>query len=519
MKQNIIILGMTMRKYIYALLALMMAMTVSAQKLTPQEEREFYQKAYDVINIYAQSAKLSDDRDVSRFSDLFESNKINIFNDLMSLSYEPELPVSKYIRLLREADMQTVTVKDVQKIGQVEDKGSVWQLSLSFNKNISFVSKCNTLFDSHEFFGQDYRLLMTISMDKSTGSCYISGIQADGPFELFPKDYRVLVKTDERDNNLDIMGTYVKFVMDQKLLRPQEKLSYRGAKVKEKNMEGQCDHKVYADYNDKAWRVRIGGAYALSGFNKLSDTDDITTSKDNEMGFGLDIGYVFPSTSHLRVGVFAGVGLSMNNLTMKLTPKGKDLEYNAPGSADEDGDPYTRMYEMIDNKGITQEIEATDIAIPLYADIEYEFNSIISIYADLGVKFQTSTGKLSANIGNYRTWGVYSGYGEPLTIGKDDNVILNDFGNKESIGIDEEGFTKSMAIDGLVGLGLRFNINKSFAFDAGVQYQIGSNSWKGEKGNIFSYSLKDGDKVNLLRKTNGISHNALKIAASLIFKF
>lgn len=507
-----------MKKFIFVLIASLMATVGKAQGMTPQQEREFYQKAYDVISTYAQSAKLSDERDESRFRNLFEDNNIQICNDLMGLSYETMLSVADYIRLLRGADMQTVTVKDVQKIGQIEDKGLVWQLTLSFNKNIRFVSKCNTLFDSYEFFGQDYRMLLSISMDKSTGKCHISDLQYDGPFELFPQDYRVLVKTDERDNNLDINGTYVNFIMDQKLLRPQEKLTYRGAKVKEKNMEGQCDHKVYADYNDKSWRVRVGGSFALSGFNKLGNTGAISTSKDEEMGFGVDFGYVFPTTSHLRIGLYAGVGLSLNNLTMELTPQGDDLKYSAPASADEDGNAYIRLYEMMGGKGIIQEMKATDLAIPLYADFEYEFNSFFSVYADLGMKVQTSKGDLSTEIGEYKTWGRYPSYGN-IEIGKDNDVILNDFGNHNTIEIDEEGATKSTAIDGLLGVGLRLNINKSIAFDAGMQYQIGGKSWKANQGSLFSYSLEGGDKVNLLRLVDNISHNSLKITASLIFKF
>lgn len=518
MKNCIFKTGKTMKKYIFALIASVMATGSVAQKLTPQEERDFYQKAYNMVNVYAQTSKLSDDRDVSQFTDLFKNSSMEICNDLMSLSYKQTLPVAEYIRLLREADMVKVKVSDVQKIGEIEEEDEAWLMSVSLKKRISFVNKCNTLFDSYDFFGHDFVLLMTIAMDKETRECHINELLPDVAIPEFPRDYRVLVKTDDRDNNLDVNGSYVNFVMDQKLLRPNDVLYYRGAKVDEKDMNDQCDHKVFADYSDKSWRVRVGGSFAVSGFNKLGNTSGIETPTNSEMGFGVDIGYVFPSTSHLRFGVFAGIGLSMNNLTMEFTPTGNDLGFEAPATADEDGNRYTRLYEMLDGKPITQEIKGTDITVPLYVDVEYEFNSIFSIYADAGVKLQTSSGEMTATTGEYKTWGRYPDY-QNLEIGKAGDVKLNDFGTHSAIGVDEEGITKSMSIGGLLGVGLRINLNKAFALDAGVQYQMGGKSLKADNGSIFSYTLDGGDKVNLLRKAGDISHSALKVTASLIYKF
>ena len=90
-----------------------------------------------------------------------------------------------------------------------------------------------------------------------------------------------------------------------------------------------------------------------------------------------------------------------------------------------------------------------------------------------------------------------------------------------------------MSIHALAGLGLRFNLNKSFAFDAGVQYLTGGKSWKmnSDKKYIFDYTLPfdfdattaeekaQGDKVNLLRQAGGIKAGAFRVTASLIYKF
>ncbi len=514
-----------MKKYSIILVASMMATAAMAQKLTPQQEHEFFHKAYEVINTYRKAAPLSDEREEARFMDLYESSDIQVFNDLMGLNYEPTLPVKQYVRLLRDAKRQRVEIRNVRK-NKVWVEDGTWLMELRFDKRISFIGLCNTFFDSHRFFKEDYHLMMVLAMEGEGGKCRIRDLKIVGNEDTFrfPTDYKVLVKDemDVRDDKLQIGrkdGPFANFPNEgQIILREDVPIYYNKAKVLERDVEGACDHKIMADYEDKLWRIRANGAYALSGFNKLGENGGITVTGDDEMAFGLDVGFVFPTKKRFFVGIFAGVGLSKNSLTMEFMPTtDDDLSYNAPSTADEDGDPYIRKYEMIGGKGITQTMNASDIAVPVYLDLEYQFQKI-SIYADLGVKFQTSTGIMTATTGAYKTWGVYPDYGD-LVIGEEGDVTLNGFGTHDEIGIDEEGITKKMAIDALFGLGIRLNLNKSLALDAGIQYQTGGKSWEANPGSIFTYTLEGGDKVNLLRKVGCVRHDALKVAASIIYKF
>jgi hypothetical protein len=167
---------------------------------------------------------------------------------------------------------------------------------------------------------------------------------------------------------------------------------------------------------------------------------------------------------------------------------------------------------------------------------------MISVYADLGAKLQMASGKWSASIDGYETSGKNwrSSNKAPteyydVTIGGD--VNLDGFGSwtsrKEFNDIKDDEMENKMAINAMAGIGLRLNLSKSFAFDLGTQYVTGSNSWKikGDKKHIFDYRLPngyetmtaeqkaDGDMVNLMRQTNGIKQNALRISASIIYKF
>lgn len=525
-----------MKKYIIILIASMMATVVTAQDITPQVEYEFYQKAYDIIVSYNENAQWETDEEKKirweKLKTLFEDTNVSVCNDLMGFYYDDtddlfvdSLSIYKYyMSKLRKAESVEITVSSIRKKGSIVDKGDVWQMDVMFDKAISILTKDYKYFDSKSFYGEDYHIIATLTMEKEDDHrCYISALRSNGEWPTFPKDYRILQKKelDDRDNKLYIndkvkveYNTYGQYI-----LRPEDKVYYNRGEVALHKIDPE-DVKYEADYKDKSWRVRIGGAFALSEFNKLNEANSLTVSKNGETALGLDFGYVFPTTGNLHIGIFAGVGLSMNSLTMELKPTKNDCK--ATNVVDVDGDTYTRIYNIDNSKGIVQEMKATDIAIPLYVDFEYELNYLFSVYADLGMKIQTSSGKMTADIGSYKTWGEYNKpeYGGFLEIGKNEDIDILDFkNNKTSIEIEEGGVTKSMALDALLGLGLRLNLNKSIAIDAGVQYQMGGKSWKTDNSSIFSYSLEDGDKVNLLQKSSGISHNALKVAASLILKF
>lgn len=527
-----------MKKYIIILVALLSATSAMAQEITPKQERDFYRKAYDLVRNYAKVSQISDDRTATQFYDLFESPHLRIANDLMSLSNKPDLSVSEYIDLLRKADMVTVGLSDVKKYGDIIEEDGLLKLELSFSKNISFVSPCNSFFDSRDFFGKDYNMGMTIVYDPATDECKISELKFYEPKLKFPKDYRVLVKYDSRDNNLDINGKYVNFLMDQKVLRPSDQLYYRGAKVQEKDIEGQCDHKVYAQYNDKSWRVRLNGGFAVMGSEKLGKKSDyITVDKKSDMSFGLDLGYVFPTTSHLRFGVFTGVCCSINDFNLKMEHKG---ELNLKKcDQDVDGQTYNRIYEGTDSViRISQEMNSKNFTVPLYLDLEYEFNSIFSVYADAGIRISMPlNNKTTVSNKALKISGAYETYNAPNGNTLIINQYINNFGTHEEsnyLQTDNDAAETKLSIDGILGIGARVNLTKSLAIDAGIQYQLGlGDKWKmtsTDNKSIFRYELHDNknstdplndgiDYVNLMKEVESLKLSALKVNISLIYKF
>ena len=537
-----IILDNTMRKYMLALMVSVMAMTASAQTISSEQEREFYQKVYALFGEYSQSASVSDEAEEYTFRKLFASGDMQICNDLMSLSRKETLSVDEYITTLQTAKRVKVTVRNIKKDGPVEEQNGVWMLPVVFEKGL-YYSKNGTLFDSYTYFGEYYRMRAMLAFDKTSGECYIAALSADPKYKWlkFPEKFSVLERTSEdvnrrdyqRDNKLTINNRDVRWnLYGQVMLREGDVVKYNNSPVDLEVVDTSpiSGTKLHAKYNDKAFRVRANMGYSIGGFNKLDGASGaLSTPKDNEMSFGIDFGYVFPSTSKFYVGIFAGLGVSMNNLTIEMAAQEKAIDI-VNSTADEDGDTYTRHYLMKGN-GVSQELKATDVIVPLYLDLEYQLTPMISAYADLGARFQTSAGKWTANIDGYTTSGTYTSYGNPLEITGD--VNLNGFGDFDacSMDVDETKMTKSMSVNIFGGAGVRFNLSKEFAFDLGVQYLTGGNSWKNDGGTmpIFNYNLPvgattveekaKGEKVNLLRQASGIKHSALRVAASLIYKF
>jgi len=533
MKEVVIIFKIeeVMKKYIFVLIASLMATAAMAQ-MTPQEERDFYQKAYAVMVEYAQTAAVNNDSKAQRFKDLFANTSMEIYNDLMSLSNKHELSVDEYVKALRGASTVSVTVKNIRK-GQVTDQGETWQMPVFFEKSISYVNSCGTYIDSHEYFQRDYLLKATIVVDKDSGRSYI-GMLADNNDRAmdFPEDYTVLVKSDARDDKLTIDGRIITFnPYDQVLLHPGYKIKYLGSDVGEEPVEGEsCDRKINVNYYDKNFRVKLHTSFALGSFYSLSDSPKDLKSSSSDINFGLDLGYVFPSTGKLAVGVFLGVGYSSSKLSLGLD---KTYSFKDYYSSDIDGEDYTRHYENV--SGIKQTLKAGSLTIPVYADFEYRLAPIISAYADLGIKLQANMKSTwaadgAAMIGE--VYGIYPQYQDLRLPAFGQYLDINGFSTVKAVNqVGADDFKMDMSVAGLLGLGLRANIGKSLAAEVGIQYQLGlTNCWKNkatplmidnetDSAPLIQYVNEQEQMVHLLNTTSAMKQSALRLHIGIMYKF
>ena len=221
----------------------------------------------------------------------------------------------------------------------------------------------------------------------------------------------------------------------------------------------------------KSWWLKLHFDLGLGNTYDMEKSERLSLAESKSNSLGLDFGYVFPTKSKLKLGVFTGVGLTTSNLD--LSYDNSDYAYNT--SEDVDGDKYERHYK---NLSLKQKVKLSEFNVPLYADIVYHFNQYIGFYADLGIRLNFDMGhKIDATEGRAEIYGVYKEYGDIVL---DDNWPYNGFGqhqysNNELINsevVDINSFT----VDALGGLGFRLNIPKApVSIDLGVNYLMGLN--------------------------------------------
>lgn len=267
--------------------------------------------------------------------------------------------------------------------------------------------------------------------------------------------------------------------------------------------------KPYAD-------IGVGSAMSLKSDLPLSTKSSSNTS------FGVDFGYTF-----WRMGgnsLEANIGLGYSTTGVKLRTEGFDYSYNAPASADEDGNPYVRHYSLT---GMEQKYNLGYFNIPLYLTYGYQFSNRIGVHADLGFRFGFKcSAKMNSVSGTATSYGVYPEY-DNLMI---DAPWLNGFGTTDLADakrgdVDANGFYASL----LVGAALDVYIAGPVWLNVGVRYDCGfTNSFKhlydggtytAENAPV-SYTVAEGQEVTPL--TGYLSSSKLSpfsIHAGLTIKF
>ena len=529
-----------MKNYILTFLSLsLMSHVASAQSITAQQERVFSQQVYNTLMTYGTVSSLSSSSDASTFTQLFSSPNILIYNDLVGLEGKEQLSVQDYVKSLREnASSIRVDIKNINR-GRIADKGNVYQMSVTFDKNISYLTSCEIFVDAHEFYGSDYQMTATFEMDKQTGLCRISSLQGKQSSQKSKtQQFAIVQRTDERDDLVQYKGQTITFnrfdqafipeacdlsVLPQSLYYPDDDMNMYVVQ------EDENCNVIRFEYVPTRWRIKPHVAFSLGKFYKPSaELKDPFTSSSSETEFGIDVGYTFFSKDNFKIAAFLGIGISSNKL--KYEAGNLDYAYNAGSHADMDGDTYVRHYSL---SGIQQTLKATDLVIPVYADFEYRFGSRFSAFVDLGMKFYSNMSNKTTSELNSYSYGVYNGYGFPLRI---EETWLNNFGQHQldDSFLDASKLDMKFSMDALIGLGVRAKLFGSLSAEVGILYQAGlMNCWKNpnapsniatssstENDALVTYSVAEGEHVKkLVQSSESLKRSALKLNVGLILKF
>lgn len=271
--------------------------------------------------------------------------------------------------------------------------------------------------------------------------------------------------------------------------------------------------------------LRPHAAIGLGSAACIDSSLPMDPKKSSSNQFGLDFGYTFWEKAGNALSV--NIGVDYRPVAFKLTAGDLSYSYEAPASADMDGDTYVRYYYQ-DVKGLYEKIEAGYMEIPLYLGYAYRITDWLDVYANLGVTFDFKcAAKIKEVQGTVDTYGVYPQYGDLMI----DESYLNGFGENSLSGAAKGHVAaKSFMSTLLVGAGFEARIYGPLWFNLGVAYNCGFSDIFGkglEKGAAFTeatapvtYTVAGGEQARALSDYLTKSRlSAVSLNLGLTFKF
>lgn len=521
---------------LFAGLAVLGQSDLWAQKLTVAETRRFNLDALRTLEDYEKSSALSTTkrRDQEDFKYLFKDTQLPIFNDLNGLSADSTLTVSDYASLLCEkANSTSVKIKNLRK-GEPYFSEGAWKMDVSFDKEISYFNGCEAIFNSRTDFGEDFHLEGTLAWNSEYRDCQFLRLEGT-PVELLPSDYLIYKDhraAEPRDTSLLVNGKHLEYNdWKQAFLPWDSKFVYPDPDVRiSVDTIGQDCHLVEVKYKPKRWRIKA--LYQMSLGNPY-DVSALEDAKGSTTELGLEMGYIIPSRSKVKWGLFFGAALSQTSLDMT---QGKlSYHYNTFGDADIDGDSYTRYYDI---RNMRQTLKTTDVAGLAYLDMDIRFSKYFSWYFDLGAKaYYNLSSELSGLQGTYSTYGEYPDYN--LVLRPEDNWSnpINGFVKNASWRDDmvEKEDLNPLSVDIMGRVGFRILLYKNLFLDIAGSYQytvmspLTMNSYSkveltGSELNAaiapMTYTIYGGEKVRpLYESLSTFNRRFLSVNAGLMLRF
>ena len=528
MKKNItILIGIAVWGFI-------MPSTAYAQLSRIAKQRIVMDEAISTIEDYETFATIADEETRYSFKNLFVNDSASVYNDLLGIYKGEALTAKEYCKLLSDGlRNKKAIIKNIKK-DDIHYENGMWKVKFSFDKTMSYTNKCGVYFSSTEFFEKDYHLTATLIYDDMIGKCKIESITGTvDSRKKFPETYFVFKRENKNDSLLTYLNQRLKFnSYGQALLEGSydvEAFRYADPDVILSPVIDDCNN-VSMRYRSTEYRIKLHYDLGIGESLDLSEADRLNKHKTRSSSFGVDFGYVIPSKSIVKFGLFSGLGLSMS--TIETAFQSPDYYYST--NADVDADNYIRHYADFN---LSQKVKLTELTIPLYADININLHQMVSLYFDLGVKANFNIGhKIDNTQGSAYIYGVYPQY-DNLRL--DEHWGYNGFGNKnftnsELVNTDLVGVS-NFTVDAFGGVGLRFNIPSSpLTIDIGANYQYGFMDIvksEGEKIDLSNntntplvYNTISGQNStenvhNLSESFSNIKRKSLKLSVGLIFKF
>ena len=454
-----------MRKFLLYI-ALTLPISISAQtNLSNAEMRIFNSRIIELLENYEYTIQDDTERGKYEFTSLFENKNILIYNDLLGLSTEKELTIENYINTLHgKSKACNVIIKDVKR-GEMYEDDHHYLIKVSFNKYIQYHDKCGVFFDSKEFYKSDHQINALIAMNKEDKTVYFRNLDGsiDTKTQPLSKNYRVIVRNEERDNKVLVNGKRPQYnIFDQAFVEENAMIEYEDHDVSVKLTQDNPGCNIHSlKYKPHRWRIKPYFEFSVGKILDLGAEQEMLKSA-YMMDYGIDIGYAMVSRPKFKLSFVSGFGLSTSKAFLNTSFNYSYYEYS-----DVDGDSYNR-YSDVSNFSATMKIQ--QYVVPFYLDFDFRLAKKVSLYLQGGAKvYFTSLFNVNDIVADVNVYGIYPQYNNL----KMENYEPNDF-KRKTITFDKQEIDKKyFSMDFFGSLGFRFNIYKFLYLDTQVSFQTG----------------------------------------------
>jgi len=530
-----------MKKIIYILLLLVGTPAVLiSQNLSNAQRRQMMMDLLELIEDYEFYSQLSDGKD-EEFIKLFQNENVAIYNDLLGLSVAETLPVKDYVAILKEkADFSEIEMKNII-CKEIYLSNNKWLARISFDKKVKLIDKCDITFDSKEYYQADHKVEFVASWDSVNRECKIVSLTGyiNSDAEKLPENYMVFKQSHPNDSLLLCNGKNIHFdSWNQAFLARNAEFTYPADQDMKLFLIDDtlgCNI-VTMEYRPTRWRLKPHVDFQMGdAFNIETVNDNAIQTSSSSFGWGVDVGYVYPTEKKLKWGLFFGLGFQKSELSLSIPTMA--YAYYAGPQADVDGDKYIRHYSMKDTKYST---ELKEIYIPFYVDMDYRINNYLSVYADAGLKIYAGYAEEKVHFETtYSTYGKYPQYGNLIidhqTYGGETAIngfVSNAHITRENV---SDEILSDYSLDGFVGLGVRGRVYKDWYVDLGMYYQTNLFNNYTNKGDVLvtnhteltttnkvpmSYLNYQGERIeNITSYISSMRRSAFSLNVGVMWKF
>ena len=394
------------------LLLLLVSNTAFAQNVATKDASRFNIALLGVLDEYERTCPFSEQKDRRDFLDLFSNEGTAcVYNDFLGTgSYQAMISPREYSDYARYDGSFLIrsSISDVKKEGDITYSNGKLHRRISFSKYVMIIDASvysggegGVLFDSSQAYesSPDFRLVMDVSYDPETGECRIDSIQPAAEKPRTPLDdaqFSVIIKSEKKyDEDLTSRGERLKFNEFGQTISYWNDIDVDNGDVKLMSREvTQGDHYniLAVDYKPIRFRGKIYGNLSLGNAFKIESSVPGLESSSSAMNFGVDLGFEKALAKRFRLGIYAGVGLSMGKIGLSVPKVNYTLRYVFPN----------REYSF----SAKENLSIMDLLVPVYLESEIEITKRLVLDIDLGARFYFN---MKTTLSPYEVDGIVGG--------------------------------------------------------------------------------------------------------------